>query len=369
MNKDFFDEPLEQSKVKSQIVAKYFDAWAHIIARHAEENIAYVDLFAGQGYYADGTQSTPLLILKKAIENPKIGQKLIIEFNDQEVDYVESLRKAIYQLEGIGNLPNLPKLSNLKISKKIVERYDRMKLPPTLFFLDPWGYKGLSLDLIRITVKDWASECLLFFNYKRINMDLHKSSVDQNINELLGRQRADKLREETKRMSPYKREEAILGALCRALEEMGGKYTLPFCFRDRKRDRTSHYLIHATKHPLGYGLMKEIMDKYSIRDEDEVPTFTFDPKQQLTLNFGRPLRDLVDQLVQEFKGQKLKVRNIYEKHQEKTRFVKRNYKDALRTLEEEGRIEVDIPSKRRPIRHGKRTLGDDRIVTFISRKH
>lgn len=364
MSEDFFEEPFEHSKVKSQIVAKYFDVWANIIADHAEQ-IAYVDLFAGQGYYKDGTESTPLLILKKAIEKTKIGQKLIAEFNDQNADYVNSLRKATEQLEGIENLHNPPKLSNIRISKEIVERYDGKNLLPTLFFLDPWGYKGLSLDLIRVAIKEWASECVLFFNYKRINMDLQKDSVDKNINDLFGKNRADKLRVRTSGMEPYRREESIIQEFCEALKDMGGKYTLPFCFRDRRRNRTSHYLIHVSKDALGYGLMKEIMASYSMSDSDSVPTFTFDPKKQLTLNFNRPLRELAEQLKCAFKTQTLKVKDVYKKHQEKTRFTKKNYKDALIMLEKKGEIKVDKPLKERPIRNDKVTLGDNRIVMFF----
>jgi three-Cys-motif partner protein len=366
MTQTFFDKPLEHSEIKSQIVAKYFDAWSRIVSPRVT-NVEYVDLFAGQGYYEDGTESTPLLVLKKAIENPSIARKLISEFNDQNSEYIKSLDLAIRNLDRINTLRYRPKLSSESVTKKIVEQYEQMNLPPTLFFLDPWGYKGVSQDLIRAAIKSWASECILFFNYKRINMDLQKSSVDKNINDFFGIQRANKLRTKTKHMSPYKREETIIGEFCKALIEMGGRYALPFCFRDRIQDRTSHYLIHASKHPLGYGLMKEIMNEYSFRDADGVPTFTFDPKQQLTLNFGWPLRVLEEQLVQEFKGQKLKVGDIYKKHQEKTRFVKGNYKDALLILEKESKIKVDIPVERRPIRNGKRTLGDNRIVTFISR--
>ena len=366
MAEDFFKKPLEQSKVKSQIVAKYFDAWANIITSHAE-NVSYVDLFAGQGYYEDGTESTPLLVLKKGIEKPKIGQKLLTEFNDQQAEYVESLRKAVLELKGIERLPNAPKFSNIKISKEIVERYGQKNLPPTLFFLDPWGYKGVSLDLIKVAIKDWASECVLFFNYKRINMDLQKASVDKNINGLFGKERADRLRARMAGMQPYRREETIIQEFCDALRDMGGKYTLPFCFRDRKRDRTSHYLIHTSKDALGYGLMKEIMDGYSIKDADGVPTFAFDPKNQLTLNFNQPLKELGEQLTRHFGGRTLKAGDIYKEHQPLTRFTKRNYKDALLTLEDEGRIEADVPAESRPIRNGKRTLGDRRIVSFIRR--
>jgi len=364
MDQTFFDEPLEQSKIKSQIVVKYFDAWAKIIEGH-KEKIAYVDLFAGQGYYEDGTESTPLLILKKSLENPKIAQKLIIEFNDQNKQYVESLQKAVDQLEGIENLSNKPKFSSIRISKEIAERYDKINIS-TLFFLDPWGYKGVSLDLIKVAIKAWASECLLFFNYKRINMDLQKASVDKNINELFGKARADILRRRISSMQPYEREETIIQEFCEALKEMGGKYTLPFCFRDRKQDRTSHYLIHVSKDRLGYGLMKEIMDRYSIKDIDGVPTFTFDPKNQLSLNFNRPFQELAEWISKDFKGQVRKVGDIYSEHQMKTRFTKRNYKDALLLLEEQSKIKVDISSERRPIRSGKRTLSDERSVNFIS---
>lgn len=365
MSGDFFAEPLDQSKVKGQIVAKYFYAWAKIVAPQTN-SIAYIDLFAGQGYYKDGTESTPLLVLKKAIDDFKIGQKLRSEFNDKNSKFIKDLQKAIEQLRGIESLPRTPQFSNMTVSKEIVNRYAHERLPPTLFFLDPWGYKGLSLDLIRAAIKDWASECLLFFNYNRINMDLHKPLVDKNINELFGKVRADNLRAKTIRMLPYKREEAIIQEFCEALREMGGMYSLPFCFQDRKKERTSHYLIHVAKHKRGYALMKEIMAGYSRKDEDGVPTYTFDPKPttQLMLNFNRPLRELKEKLVSEFRGQTLKVKAIYDAHQGKTRFLRENYKDALAMLEKENRTQVDIPWKKRPIRNGKRTLGPERFVTF-----
>ena len=106
-----------------------------------------------------------------------------------------------------------------------------------MFFMDPWGYKGVSLDLIKVAIKGWASECVLFFNYKRINMDLPKAAVDKNINDLFGKNRADKLRARISCMQPYEREEIIIQEFCEALKDMGGKYTLPFCFRDRRQAR------------------------------------------------------------------------------------------------------------------------------------
>ena len=75
--------------------------------------------------------------------------------------------------------------------------------------------------------------------------------------------RAAKLRERLERLKPWQRELAILEEICEALLEMGGKFVLPFCFKDEKGKRTSHHLIFVSKHPLGYGIMKDVMAKES----------------------------------------------------------------------------------------------------------
>ena len=70
----FFDEIREESEIKARIVAKYFWARAKVIipsAKQHENRIAYIDLFAGPGRYEDGTLSTPLLVLTKAIDGSR----------------------------------------------------------------------------------------------------------------------------------------------------------------------------------------------------------------------------------------------------------------------------------------------------------
>ena len=77
----FFEESQEQSAVKTAIVSKYFWSWAKVIMAQVrtrkDPKIAYLDLFAGPGRYKDGTQSTPLLILEKAIADAEMSQMLV----------------------------------------------------------------------------------------------------------------------------------------------------------------------------------------------------------------------------------------------------------------------------------------------------
>ena len=100
--KRFFEECQEQSQVKSRIVEKYFRAWAKVVSPHARDNrIAYIDLFAGPGRYQDGTDSTPLRILRAAIDDRQMRDGLVTMFNDGDANNSRSLESAIAALPGI----------------------------------------------------------------------------------------------------------------------------------------------------------------------------------------------------------------------------------------------------------------------------
>ena len=172
----FFDEQTEQSLVKATIVSKYFEVWANVIIAtqkrypgRSSGKISYIDLFAGPGRYADETQSTPIKILKTAIEKPDIRDRLVTLFNDKDEENSRSLDKAINDLPGIETLKYKPQVENEEVGEEIVKMFEEMNLIPTLFFVDPWGYKGLSLRLVNSVLKDWGCDCIFFFNYNRIN--------------------------------------------------------------------------------------------------------------------------------------------------------------------------------------------------------
>jgi three-Cys-motif partner protein len=163
----FFEASHEQSQIKSRIVAKYFGAWAKVIipaSRRRGDRIAYIDLFAGPGRYRDGTLSTPILVLEKAIADPDMRRMLVTIFNDRNPESVSSLNMAIDSLPGIEQLAHKPQLRNEEIGTEIVKMFEKMRLVPTFFFVDPWGYKGLSLALINSVLKNWGCDCVFFFN-------------------------------------------------------------------------------------------------------------------------------------------------------------------------------------------------------------
>ena len=64
----FKKPPSKHSKVKTEIVVKYFDAWSKIIGNR-ENNIIYLDLYAGRGEHYGGELSTALKLIEMASKN------------------------------------------------------------------------------------------------------------------------------------------------------------------------------------------------------------------------------------------------------------------------------------------------------------
>jgi three-Cys-motif partner protein len=374
--KSFFDEQTDQSLVKATIVAKYFDAWASVIVNtqkrdpHQPQKIAYIDLFAGPGRYKDGSQSTPLKILQKAIGKPDIRDRLVTFFNDKDEAKALSLEKAIAEIPEIETLKYQPQVNNEEVGEEIVKMFEGMTLVPTLFFVDPWGYKGLSLRLVNSVLKDWGCDCLFFFNYNRISMGMSNPMVKPHMDSLFGEERADALRKKLESNNPPQRELMIVEELCQAIKSYGGSFTLPFRFRDASGNRTSHHLIFVSKNFRGYDIMKEIMAKESSGAEQGVPSFEYSPadflpKQSLLFQLSRPLEDLQNTLLEAYAGRTLSMRMIYEDHSVDTPFISSNYKEALKNLENDGKITArkSDGSKRR-----KDTFADDVLATFPYRK-
>jgi three-Cys-motif partner protein len=216
VDSQFFDESREQSQVKARIVQKYFWAWANVIIPTAKQygnRILYIDLFAGPGRYKDGTLSTPLLVLEKAIADPNMRSMLVTLFNDRDAITANTLQAAIDALPGIEKLKYKPRVTNEVVGERIAKMFGEISLVPTFFFVDPWGYKGLSLGLINSVLQNWGCDCVFFFNYNRVNMGLNNAAVREHMNVLFGEDRAERLREDLAGLNSGDREKLIVEKL------------------------------------------------------------------------------------------------------------------------------------------------------------
>lgn len=373
-NDSFFNEQKEQSLIKARIVEKYFWAWAKVIIgelkrqeqrRNSKEQlkVAYIDLFAGPGRYKDGSESTPLRVLETAIQDPELRDRLLTLFNDADANNTQSLQGYIASISNIAQLKHKPIVINNEVGQDIVNTFEENKLVPTLFFVDPWGYKGLSLQLINSVVKNWGCDCIFFFNYNRINMGLANNLVKNHMDALFGEERAGNLRDKLKSLQPVEKELTIVEEICEALKEMGGEYVLPFRFKHHSGKRTSHHLIFVSKHITGYKIMKDIMAKESSTAEQGVPSFEYNPATQaqpLLFELTRPLDELENMLLDEFAGQTLTRVEVFNSHHVGKRYIEKNYREVLLKMESEGKITTEPPADKRR----KNTLAETVKIRF-----
>jgi three-Cys-motif partner protein len=362
MAQKFFDEREDQSEVKARIVTKYFYVWAKIIAPRARgQRIGYIDLFAGPGRYKDGSASTPLTVLEQAIADPALRDTLVTMFNDEDPEHTQSLASEIAKLPGIETLKYKPEIKTGNVGGTIASSLQSVRLIPTFSFIDPFGYKGLSLGLVQGAIKDWGSDCVFFFNYNRINAGISNKLVDEHIDALFGAERAAQLRAVVKGRTPAQREALVLEHLAQAIKVLGGKFVLPFRFRNANGTRSTHHLVFVSKHVKGYEIMKEIMAKESSTYDQGVPSLEYSPADAntpLLFSLRRPLERLTGDLPVKFAGRRMSMIQIYDEHHVDTPFIKKNYKDALLALEGERSIDVE-PTKRK-----SGTFGDNVVVTF-----
>lgn len=320
-------------------------------AEKRDKRIAYIDLYAGPGRYKDGTASTPLLVLQHAIEHPKMSQMLVTLFNDADQDEAATLQSEIDALPGINKLKYKPRVLCGEIDENAERYFNETRLVPSFTFADPFGYKGLSREIVNGVIKDWGCDCLFFFNYNRINPGISNPVVADHIDALFGREKADALRAKLPGKTPELREALILEELAKEIKTLGGRYVLPFTFKNASGKRTLHKLIFVSKSFKGYKIMKDIMAGESSTEDQGVPSLTYSPadaSMPLLFSLQRPLDALKAALLTTFAGRELSFDEIYEAHSVDTPYIEKNYRAILKALEAEGKIEAySLKGKRR----------------------
>jgi hypothetical protein len=247
-------------------------------------------------------------------------------------------------------------------------------------FLDPCGYHGVTLKLIRAILKDFGCEVILFFNFKRIVAAIRNDLVRDSMDALFGHDRVDQLNTSLRAAKRKEQKEAIIKAgLNDALQEIGGKYVEWFRFRSAGGAVFQH-LVFITKNDTAQSIMKEIMaGESSWTYPDGVASFEYHPKppsatelERETL-FGhdmkhRPsIRTLKELLLQKFDAQSIAVGDVYKAHNYGTDYVEKNYKVALGELYyDEGRVTVTKPTGAIPTASNRkrRHMANTWVVTF-----
>jgi three-Cys-motif partner protein len=354
-NEDFFKKQTPSSRIKANIVAEYFPKYCKIINRSKQEQIHYLDLYAGPGKYGDGNFSTPLLIGKACSEDEELKKLVRLMFNDNT--YIDDLKNNFQEHFPDGTFQYEPRFADKtvgddeKINKYLIGKWGSPNKKPTLLFVDPFGYKSINTKALANFMNGWGNEIFLFLNIKRIQAALDNDKFDE-LMESLFPTNFKRLRFDRKYLSSVnERLSLIVDNLYDEFKKdtKGTLFHSRFKFKEEDSIGTSHYIIHFTKHSRGFDLVKQIyyeFDNIGASLEKNTNNYTFDAKkldasQDSLFEFGdENIITLGAILAKEYQGKTIIAKDLFEEHHVNTQFAGAHYLKSLRKLVDDGIIEV-----------------------------
>lgn len=354
---DFFDEVQVWSRIKHRILDKYLDIY---LRKRGSSNpvIFFIDGFAGKGWYGSGEKvdpGSPILAARYAQSVIAGGKpyRMRCIFVEADSKRAQMLDSALSEFD-----PSIVKVIQGPFCEWVPSIIQIIEDHPALFFLDPFGVKGIELFDIQPLLDRPDTELIV-----RLDGDYlgrlggfedsdapERESKLRRVSLVLGEDpnavNDGWLAQWIRLSEPEAWVDWAIDQYARRLVEQSPylKYALPYGIRESYRSRPKYHLIFATRNLGAVALMNDVV---CIEDEHLFSTTEIVQKGQSSL-FG----DLRDQELEE------RLRSLMEEiysygihHQAVTRdhliehfaadkfglFMKKHYRKAIDELVKEGR--------------------------------
>ncbi|NKV10956.1 three-Cys-motif partner protein TcmP [Rhodococcus hoagii] len=220
-----------------------------------------------------------------------------------------------------------------ELADEIVTDRGNRSLVPTFAFVDPFGFKGVPIDLIGSLVRDKRSELFILFSYNSVNRWITHELQQENLEELFG----CSAYKDADGLAPSARKEFLANLYGEQLKKVGGFSYVSRFEMIEKRGRTSYFLYHCTRSLKGLEVMRSAM--WAI-DPNSGSQFS-DLVADLEPLFDEPIDfDLDRRLAEHFRGQTVSIEVLQKFVLTDTRYALTHLKrPTLKPMQEAGRIE------------------------------
>lgn len=338
----------EHTEIKHEILRKYFVSWVRVISSK-NRRLHFFDGFAGRGYYEDGEEGSPLLIMEAADENSDYFDDIYCTFVDLNDNNFQNLNNAIEEkkqdIDTDKITTNTENDEFEAVANDLVESLGDEEIIPSFFFIDPFGYESIPFETVSkiANIQDSGVEIFITFMIRDIRRFVEDEGHEDSITRILGTDKWKKVR------SSEDREQKILQIYENQLRnEAGVNYVWPFEMRMPDRRETVYHLIHATNHFKGFKIMKDIMFNSGAEDQFAYlgPEHYGYEDQQATLFDTTGTRDdrvseLADFLFDTFEGEKLSFYEIMKRTYPETDLIEKHYRRAVYYLEDRHKAKID----------------------------
>jgi three-Cys-motif partner protein len=298
----------EHAEAKHEILRRYLGAWLAILGQakrgrqRSFKQLILVDAFAGRGRYMGDEPGSPQIMFDRAAKAVEAGtaESVLIRCAEPKERNFAHLKEVCEALnhEHVTIQPTQEQF--LAIGTRLAAWAEQQHPPPPIFvFVDPYGVRGVPLDLLRRLLRIDRLEILLTFMVRDPSRFLMEENYEEPMTALFG---GESWRE---CIDVPNRAECLMLRFREVVLDGVAKHATPFrVFEDEKRT-VLYYLVHLTNNDLGMREMKEAMVKKA-GDMTFWPV-TVRPPDQLELDVGedRPYPSLQKWLAENYSGRTL----------------------------------------------------------------
>lgn len=164
---------LEHSEAKVALYGEYLSIYLNILVKPGF-NICIFDLLCGEGIYRNGGEGSPLVAIRKIHDHyyshNQTCSNIEIWFNDSEKSKIDPSMLKVERVAKAISQKFVPPSVQVRyfsedyfaIHQKALNHVKRLSFTKNLFFIDPYGYRGITLSHIADTLAGGNSEVLLF---------------------------------------------------------------------------------------------------------------------------------------------------------------------------------------------------------------
>lgn len=164
-SEEYFEGELKEwSDRKLTLLRNYLDPFVRITGSTHAGNVYYIDGFAGAGVYRDGAKGSPLRAAELAREFEQAGKQYRLNCINVEAnpDIFENLQANTRSYANVTNLSG-------EFSHAIDSILNQVGRNPALFFIDPFGIRGIDWEAIqKIAGRRSPTDIWLRFDYQTV---------------------------------------------------------------------------------------------------------------------------------------------------------------------------------------------------------
>jgi three-Cys-motif partner protein len=353
----------EHTRAKHEILRRYLGAWFSILGRR-NPLLVILDGFAGKGRYQGGEAGSPQIIFDRAVQVVDDGhaRRVIIRCVELDSTNYAELDELCHALKHDKVDIEARYGTFAESATRLAEWAESRKYSPPIFVTaDPYGFRGVPLDVIRRLMRIDRVEVLVTFMARDMSRFLDEPNVEKLLNEFFG---GDVWRRCSEAES---RPECLLLTYRQVILGGVADYAIPFRVFEDERRTVLYYLVHLTNNDRGMREMKEAMVA-------ESPDMTFwpitvRPSDQLAMDVAEqePFPSLQAHLCENYAGRSLTFVEILNDDYPEGVWIEKHYRAALKTLEKPGEGDPMITvgrNRRTPSGRAPKGIKDEDMISF-----